>query len=123
MTGKHSSSLSSKQEVRGRGRGATLTLLLLPGPSRRFYRVCDKLQSAIINPSASNPLNTEFSDYDNPSLSSDDALTRTDTGSPNEEGSERSEVTTPETNGAVDQLLTEDSTSDLSDSESVPGTE
>ena len=60
-------------------------------------------------------------DYDNPSLSSDDTLAQHTSGSPNGEGSESSEVVTPETNGAGD--LTEDSTSDMSDAESVPGTD
>ena len=83
--------------------------------------MCDKLQSAIVNPSAINPLNTEFVDYDNPSLSSDDTLAQHTSSSPNGEQSESSEVVTPETNGAGD--LTEDSTSDMSDAESVPGTE
>ena len=93
------------------------------GPARRFYRVCDKLQSAIVNPSASNPLNTEFVDYDNPSMSSDDALAHHTSGSPNGEGLESSEVMTPHTNGAGDPSLTDDSASDISDAESVPGTE
>ena len=93
---------------------------MVTGPSRRFYRVCDKLQSAIINPSAINPLNTEFTDYDNPSLSSDDTLARHANGSPNGERRGSSEVVSVDTNGAGD--LTEDSTSDLSDVESVPGT-
>lgn len=95
----------------------------LPGPSRRFYRVCDKLQSAIVNPSAINPLNTNFVDYDNPSMSSDDTLARHASNSPNGIGSEGSEVMASHTNGAVDPSLTEDSTSDMSDTESVPGTE
>lgn len=93
---------------------------LQPGPSRRFCRVCDKLQSAIVNPSAINPLNTDFVDYDNPSLSSDDTLARHASDSPNGVGSE---VVGSHINGAVDPSLTEDSTSDMSDAESVPGTE
>ena len=55
--------------------------------------------------------------------SSDDTLTRHTSSSPNGEGSERSEVVTPHTNGAGDPSLTDDSTSDMSDAESVPGTE
>jgi BR serine/threonine kinase len=103
------------------GKTCIVSFVQTGGPSRRFYRVCDKLQSAIVNPSAINPLNTEFVDYDNPSLSSDDTLAQHTSGSPNGERSESSEVVTPETNGAGD--LTEDSTSDMSDTESVPGTE
>lgn len=105
------------------GKTFVVTFVQTNGPSRRFYRVCDKLQSAIVNPSAINPLNTEFVDYDNPSISSDDTLTRHTSSSPNGEGSERSEVATPHTNGAGDPSLTDDSTSDMSDAESVPGTE
>jgi hypothetical protein len=105
------------------GRTFVVTFVQTNGPARRFYRVCDKLQSAIVNPSASNPLNTEFVDYDNPSMSSDDALAHHTSGSPNGEGLESSEVMTPHTNGAGDPSLTDDSASDISDAESVPGTE
>ena len=81
--------------------------------------MCDKLQSAIVNPSVINPLTTEYVDYDNPSMSSDDTLAHH--AANGEERSESSEVVTLDTNGAGD--LTEDSTSDLSEAESLPGTE
>lgn len=53
------------------------------GPTRRFRRVCEKLQTAMVNPSSINMLCMEMADYErtNPSLSSDDTLT-TSTASP-----------------------------------------
>ncbi len=40
------------------------------GPTRRFRRVCEKLQAAIVNPSAVNPMCLESTQ----SISSDEAL-------------------------------------------------
>ena len=56
-------------------------------------------------------------------MSSDDTLAHHASGSPNGERSESSDVVSPQSNGAGDPSLTEDSTSDMSDAESVPGTE
>ena len=53
-------------------------------------------------------------------MSSDDTLAQHASESPNGDRLGSSEVVAVDTNGAAD--LTEDSTSDLSDSESVPGT-
>ena len=46
------------------------------GPTRRFRRVCEKLQAATVNPSSVNLMSVEMADFDhsNPSLSSDDTL-------------------------------------------------
>lgn len=53
------------------------------GPTRRFRRVCEKLQAATVNPSSVNLMSMEMADFDhsNPSLSSDDTLA-TSTASP-----------------------------------------
>ena len=56
------------------------------GPTRRFRRVCEKLQAAIVNPSSVNRMSMELVDFgdnghSNPSLSSDDTLA-TSTASP-----------------------------------------
>ena len=58
--------------------------VLVSGPTRRFRRVCDKLQAAIVNPSSVNAssvnpllLDTDTDSGINPSLSSDDTLTNT----------------------------------------------
>ena len=49
---------------------------LVTGPTSRYTRVCDKIQTAIANPHVTNPKNSsEFVDHDNPSGSSDDTLT------------------------------------------------
>lgn len=54
------------------------TAVLPPGPTRRFQRVCDKLQLAMLNPGGGGMVNPllggNFPDYDNPSMSSDDTL-------------------------------------------------
>ena len=44
--------------------------------------MCEKLQSAMVNPSAVNPIIHEFVDGDTPSMSSDDALALHSTASP-----------------------------------------
>ena len=76
--------------------------------------------TAIVNPSAVNPLNTEFFDFHNSSMSSDDTLAHHATGSPENESSV---VTIPRANGGPDPSLTEGSNSDFSESEGVLGTE
>ena len=53
-------------------------------------------------------------------MSSDDTLAHHATGSPENESSG---VTTPRANGGPDPSLTDDSNSDFSESEGVPGTE
>ena len=55
----------------------TLEIQHAIGPTRRFRRVCEKLQEAIVNPSSINPLTMDLVDNEsiNPSLSSDDTLT------------------------------------------------
>jgi hypothetical protein len=55
----------------------------LIGPTRRFRRVCEKLQAATVNPNSINLMSMEMADFDhsNPSLSSDDTLA-TSTASP-----------------------------------------
>ncbi len=66
--------------------------MICVGPTRRYRRVCEKLQAAIVNPGSVNRMSIEMSgevdddeeDGDgsgNPSLSSDDTLT-TNTASP-----------------------------------------
>ena len=64
------------------------------GPTRRFRRVCEKLQTATVNPSSINLLSAEMTDFDqsNPSLSSDDTLAAS-TASPLQD----------ESNGSQDQ--------------------
>ena len=55
-------------------------VVLCSGPTRRFRRVCEKLQAAAVNPSTVNPLVNEMADFGlNPSLSSDDTLAANDT--------------------------------------------
>lgn len=51
-------------------------LVLFSGPTRRFRRVCEKLQAAALNPCSVNPLSPDIVDFghSNPSLSSDDTL-------------------------------------------------
>lgn len=60
------------------GRTFTLTFSQTAGPTRRFQRVCDKLQLAMLNPGGGGMVNPllggNFPDYDNPSMSSDDTL-------------------------------------------------
>lgn len=53
------------------------------GPTRKFRRVCEKLQATAINPGSINPLNADMVDFahSNPSISSDDTLA-TSTASP-----------------------------------------
>ena len=48
------------------------SVTLCTGPTRRFRRVCEKLQVAIVNPSYVNPLTADFLDYG--CVSSDDTL-------------------------------------------------
>ena len=72
--------------------------MMFPGPTRRFRRVCEKLQVAIVNPNCVNPLMTEFVDCDNPSMSSDDTLAM-HTASPLPE-----EEPAAETNGTITLL-------------------
>ena len=50
-------------------------ILFSSGPTQRFYRVCDKIQTIIADPGIINPLLTEFTDQDTRSGSSDDTLT------------------------------------------------
>lgn len=65
---------------------------LCVGPTRRFRRVCEKLQAATVNPSSINLLSAEMTDFNhsNPSLSSDDTLA-TSTASPPQDGSNGSQ--------------------------------
>lgn len=55
------------------GKTFTVTFSQISGPTRRFRRVCEKLQAAIVSPAAVNPLSL-LEECDNPSLSSDDTL-------------------------------------------------
>ena len=55
---------------------------LCAGPTRRFRRVCEKLQAATVNPSSVNRMSMELVDFgdnghSNPSISSDDTLATT----------------------------------------------
>ena len=87
-------------------------LTVCAGPTRRFRRVCEKLQAAIVNPSTINPLVHEMVDFGlNPSLSSDDTLATNDGEDPvvNEQNGERSR------GGAKELLESYDSTEDESE--------
>ena len=85
-----------------------LCCVFAPGPTRRFRRVCEKLQERIVNPSTVNPLVNEMADFGlNPSLSSDDTL-----------ANESEEPTMVDHNGerpARDLLESYDSTEDESE--------
>lgn len=89
-----------------------ICFLFTLGPTRRFRRVCEKLEAAIVNPSTVNPLVHEMADFGiNPSLSSDDTLAANEGEEPaiSEQNGERS-------HGAPRELLESyDSTEDESE--------
>lgn len=92
-------------------------LVVYVGPTRRFRRVCEKLQAAIVNPSAINPLTLEMTDFSvNPSISSDDAITPVTT-SPILTSNEEEDPVITKTNGdrAVTLLANYDSSDDCSE--------
>lgn len=74
--------------------------VVILGPTRRFRRVCEKLQAATVNPSSVNLMSVEMADFDhsNPSLSSDDTLA-TSTASPVLE-----DTSTTVSNGSQEQI-------------------
>ena len=92
--------------------------MLCIGPTRRFRRVCEKLQAAIVNPSAINPLTLEMTDFSvNPSISSDDAITPVTTSPILTSNEEEDPVISSKTNGggAVSLLTNYDSSDDCSE--------
>lgn len=97
---------SSDASIPFDGKTFTVACSQTAGPTRRFRRVCEKVQAAMVNPGTVNPLSVEFLDYDNPSLSSDDTLAMHGCGaSPlpsEEEGGEKGPSTA--TNGSPSLL-------------------